>query len=100
MSVADCQERIGSREFAEWLAYDRLDPIGRERLDLHAGIVACTIANVHRSRSTRTYEPSDFMPRYDRPVVRQSQEEIRRRFEMWAAGVNKHYQKHGGQAHG
>lgn len=32
-SVAETQANISSREFSDWLAYDRLSPIGPERLD-------------------------------------------------------------------
>jgi hypothetical protein len=56
--------RMPSRLFAEWQAYDRLDPIGAWRGDLLAGIVAATIANVHRDPKQRRdpYTANDFMP--------------------------------------
>lgn len=63
-SVRVLRQKIDSREFAEWMAFDRLDPIGNERADLHAGIVASTIANCHRGKSQRAYVPADFMPKY------------------------------------
>ena len=57
--------RCDSREFAEWLAYYELEPWGEERADLRAGIVASTIANVHRGKG-KAFQPGDFMPDFDK----------------------------------
>ncbi len=50
-----------------WLLYSEIEPWGEERGDLRAGIVASTIANVHRDRKKqgRAFKPSDFMPKFD-----------------------------------
>ena len=34
MSVARAQEEISSREFVEWVAWDEMEPVGEERMDL------------------------------------------------------------------
>jgi hypothetical protein len=54
---------------AEWMAYFELEPWGEERADLRAGIVASTLANIHRSDKTRAFSPLDFMP-YSEKIVR------------------------------
>lgn len=54
--------RMDSRELAEWAAYYSIEPFGEERDDLRAGIVASVIANVNRGKSSKVYEPQDFMP--------------------------------------
>ena len=52
----------------EWQIYCRdYDPFGNERLDLHAGIVASTIANVNRGKNTHPFKPTDFMPLHKKP---------------------------------
>ena len=66
MTVQELGERMSGRELQEWLAYDRLSPIGAERSDLHAGIVASVMANCHRSRG-EPFKPSDFMPFLEQP---------------------------------
>ncbi len=43
------------------MVYDQTDPIGQERLDLHAGIIASTMANIHRSKKSRPFTPKQFM---------------------------------------
>jgi len=62
MTVGDLGARLSAAELTEWMAYDRLDPIGPERADLGAAIVAATVANVHRGRGQAPFRPADFMP--------------------------------------
>lgn len=53
-----------AEQFGWWLAYAGLDPIGEERGDLRAGIVASVIANVNRSKGSKGFTPKDFMPEF------------------------------------
>jgi hypothetical protein len=67
--------RMTWRQLRGWMAYYRTDPWGGERDDLHAGIVAATIANVYRGKA-RAYKPSDFMPQFQpRPRRTQTKDE-------------------------
>ena len=56
---------ISSRDFAEWMAYSRLEPWGEERADLRAGIVASTIANSNRGKGQKPFKPQQFMPDFE-----------------------------------
>lgn len=68
MSVRHAQREIDSHEFAEWLAYDRLEPIGPRRADLNAAIIAAAVFNARRSkRSDKVADPRDFLPKYWEP---------------------------------
>lgn len=70
MSVARAQREISSREFAEWMAYDLIDPIGARRADYHAALIAASIFNARRTKdSQHYYEPSEFMPTFWEPPV-------------------------------
>lgn len=62
----------------EWLAYMKLEPIGEERADLRAGIIASTIANANRNPKKRSkpFTPKDFMPKFGERQKVQSQEEM------------------------
>lgn len=51
-----------AREFIEWQAFDRLEPVGEIRGDVRAGIIAAVIANAHRGRKGKAATPADFMP--------------------------------------
>ncbi len=58
-----------SEELSEWMAYDKLDPVGEYRGDVQAGIIASVLANVARQafgkKGAKKTKPSDFMPDWD-----------------------------------
>lgn len=62
--LAELQQRVSSRDFAEYWAHHQLEPWGLEREDLRAGIVASTIANANRDPKKRAqpYTAFDFVP--------------------------------------
>ena len=64
MTVGELQTRMTSAEFAEWMAFDRIDPFGEARGDVRSGVLAALIANIHRDRKKRAepYSALDFMP--------------------------------------
>lgn len=53
---------LSSRQIAEWMVFFSIEgPIGEERADLRAGIIASTLANVNRGKG-KPFRPTDFMP--------------------------------------
>jgi len=62
MPRARMMREMGSRELAEWMAYNEIEPFGEWRADLRAGIVAATIANTGFARPEEPAKASDFMP--------------------------------------
>ena len=64
MTVGEMLTRMSSRELSEWMAYATLEPFGEERADLRAGIVASTVANVHRGKGDKPIPPTDFLPKF------------------------------------
>jgi hypothetical protein len=79
---------ISSPQLSELLAYDLLDPIGSERDDLRAGIIAAQIANSgrmieetsiklvgHKPDISKRMVPLDFMPYQKEPETPQSAEQ-------------------------
>ena len=69
MPVSELLSRVTSTELAEWLAYEKVTgTLGTERADLHAGIVASTIANANRGKGKRVAKVSEFTPKWDKPV--------------------------------
>jgi hypothetical protein len=69
MTVEEMLERMSWQEFLEWQEYYGLEPFGEERADLRSGIVASVLANVNRDPKKRSkpFEPTDFMPYYEKP---------------------------------
>ncbi len=45
MSVARAQEEVSSREFVEWVAWDEMEPVAEERMDLRFAWLMDTIAS-------------------------------------------------------
>jgi hypothetical protein len=77
MTVRQLRENLDSREFTQWRAFHRVYPIGEERGDLRAGIIAATIVNMHRDRNSDRAKPSDYMWQYQPEAARpQTDEEI------------------------
>lgn len=58
---------IGSSELTEWIAFDSIDPIGEDRADLRAGIIAAEVFNgMHSVKEGERARPIDFMLFHDR----------------------------------
>ncbi|MFW6034562.1 MAG: phage tail assembly protein T [bacterium] len=89
MTVADLLGRISSRELAEWMAYERaFGPLGGERGDYQAALVAQTVANANRGKKQRVRKLSDFLLRWSRQRQSpQQQLEIMRRVVARAGGT-------------
>lgn len=54
--------RLPSSVLTEYMALHSFDPIGEERADLRAGIIAATVANHSMSPPNAPARPLDFMP--------------------------------------
>lgn len=71
MTVGELLSRASGSELADWVAYERIaGPLGPDRGDVQAGVIASTMANVMRGKSGRIFKPKDFIPQWDRPVAR------------------------------
>lgn len=70
-----------------------LEPWGERPAHLRAGIVAATIANVNRSKKSRTFKPEDFMPQeidFSKPVKQGVEEQ-----KQAVMGMAKFFEKQG-----
>lgn len=67
MSVRRAQDEIDAPEFAEWMAYAKIEPFGPEREDQRAGVIAALIANVNRDSKSKPepFTVEEFFPRYE-----------------------------------
>ena len=53
-----------SRQFSEWLAYQRNEPIGQRREDLRTAVLAAVMANQFREKGSPVISPQDFLDDY------------------------------------
>ena len=83
-SVREAQDRIDSREFAEWRAYWTEEPFAPDRNEHQLGMIAAMIANSLRKKGGRPFKASQFMPSLMNKVRQQSAGEIFHRFAAFA----------------
>lgn len=62
MTVREMLAKLDSKELSEWAAYYSIEPFGYFRSDLQSGVIASTVANCNRTKSSRSFSPLDFMP--------------------------------------
>jgi hypothetical protein len=61
---------MSSREFAEWVAFARVEPIGQAREDYRLAYLMAFLGNVLTARNRkskekpRVFEPQDFLPKF------------------------------------
>jgi hypothetical protein len=57
---------MSSREFSEWIAFLSVEPLGDDRGDIQAAMIAATIANANRDPEKRSnpFEATDFLLDY------------------------------------
>lgn len=58
------------------MAYERVcGPLGPERGDAQAAIVAAAISNAMRAKGSKSFTPAEFMPKWDQPNAGREQTE-------------------------
>jgi hypothetical protein len=81
--VRELQVTMDSREFAEWMSFARLEPIGERRGDWQAASIVAAIANANRDPKKRkeAFAVSDFLLRFgtaeEEPERQTWQEQLR-----------------------
>jgi len=61
MTVSELEQRMGASELSEWMLFWSTDPWGSYRDNIHAGLIAATLANIHRKKSAPAVSFTDFM---------------------------------------
>ena len=60
MSIREI-ESLGSSELNEWMLFWKTEPWGPYRDNIHAGLIAATIANVYRKKNSKAITHEAFM---------------------------------------
>ena len=66
MTVSELERRMGSRELVEWQVYYSMEPFGQWRDNIHAGLIAATVANTS-GRQRKAAAAEDFMLKENSP---------------------------------
>jgi hypothetical protein len=62
MPVSQMLASMTAAELTEYMAFDRIDPVGEMRADLRAGMVAAAVVNHSMSPPRKPASALDFMP--------------------------------------
>jgi hypothetical protein len=62
MTRGEMMARMSAREFDQWIAYDRVEPIGEWRADIRNAMLMTLLANVHRDPKRRPFKLDQFLP--------------------------------------
>ena len=85
MSVARAQREINSKEFAEWIAYERIEPGDPIRSDWRSAMIAWVISQTMATKKTKM-EIKDFMPKFGEnlPEDKKDWRSIKQKMLSWA----------------
>jgi hypothetical protein len=75
MTVAELLSRMTAIEFAEWMAFYKLEPFGTDIDMLGHAITASTTYNVNRGKG-RPLKPQDFMPDFEKEAKPKTVEDM------------------------
>jgi len=78
---------MSAEEFTAWRGLDLFAPIGDERADRHAALIATILANVNRDPKHEPYTLDDFDLYRDRRPLTREQEEAHFRAAFYARGL-------------
>jgi hypothetical protein len=89
MSVEECQRKISSAEFAEWIAYERISPTDPERQDLRIALLCFHLVHLLGDTKGKNFKITDFLLDFDGTRVALTDEEKRERSRnFWRAIKN------------
>jgi hypothetical protein len=93
-TVAELDERISASELSEWREFYDKEPWGWEPDCFKSGIIAATVANVHRdSKKKRTpFEATDFIPGHVKQPSKSNPKLLKSQLQLAFAGA-KHAAK-------
>ena len=74
---------MSSHEWAEWVAYARVEPFGEARANWHMAVLASLRYNANRGQNAPTLDAVDFLWKVKPPKRQQQLEEKRKAKAMW-----------------
>lgn len=106
-TVRELKQRLSLREYAEWVAYARIEPFGEERADWRVAYAAAQAVN-HSGMVKKAAQPKDFVLPIGGPPELQMTEEQRteriarevRRMQTMISGFAQRKRKKAQAQHG
>ena len=89
MSVDECQSKISSKEFSEWIAYERISPTDPERQDLRFALLCYHMVHLLGDTKGKNFKITDFLLNFDDSRISLTDEEKRERSrQFWRTIAN------------
>lgn len=85
------QEELTSEDFAEWIAYDRLEPIGQAPIEHMLAELCALTFNIHKREEVEPLTPEDFKMRWRDQAEAEEEEPS---LEEQDAAVHAFFAKH------
>lgn len=88
-TVAELEERLGSDEFIEWVAYSKIEPWGEAYDDANHAWTRSVISNVNRQKGQKAAKPKDFLlQRRTKQFKEMTTDELRSSLNAWVAATS------------
>ena len=88
MSVRDCQERVSSSEFAEWIAYESISPTDPERQDFRFALLCHHLVHLLGDVKGKNVKITDFLLDFNDNEAITDHEKAERSKQFWRAIAN------------
>jgi hypothetical protein len=67
---------MSAHEYAEWIAFSRIEPWGEERADYRAALICKVLADINTPKGKQPMKLTDFLLKFDQEKPTQSTEEM------------------------
>jgi hypothetical protein len=68
MTRAELLTRISSRELTEWVAFEQVEPFGKDTQYYGPAINTAMLANINRKKGTKPLKPDEFVPKFEKQI--------------------------------
>ena len=65
-TIEELEEALTADEFFRWKAFNLIEPVGDDRMDILIGLLASVVANTNGNKSTA----DDFIPRWGESAIK------------------------------
>jgi hypothetical protein len=67
---------MSAHEYAEWIAFSRIEPWGEERADYRAALICKVLADINTPKGKQPMKLTDFLLKFDQERPTQSTDEM------------------------
>lgn len=88
MSVDECQDKISSSEFGEWIAYESISPTNPEREDLRTALLCYHMTRLLADTKGQDVQITDYLLDFSEKEIRTDEQKRERSRDFWRSIAN------------